>query len=166
MTQKNRRLINVAIIIFTACFAIVVAEIFTYNPRLFNLIPFFGQSKLAPLEESAFNVTTLLTGGMSDIEEQLGQPLEEQPATFSADVKTWRKTYQAEKNEIVVTYDVKTNQPVSFFIATDDPSGKTNDKERLLKLGELSENNPQYDVVFVKTAEDPNYFTGVKVIPK
>jgi hypothetical protein len=106
------------------------------------------------------------SGGMSDIEEQLGQPLEEQPATFSADVKTWRKTYQAEKNEIVVTYDVKTNQPVSFFIATDDPSGKTNDKERLLKLGELSENNPQYDVVFVKTAEDPNYFTGVKVIPK
>ncbi len=48
MTQKNRQLINVAIIIFTACIAIVVAEIFTYNPRLFNLIPFFGQSKLTP----------------------------------------------------------------------------------------------------------------------
>lgn len=166
MNKRSSKLKHILLIVLVMTAALGTGAVFTYNPRLFNLIPFLGKAELEPLESSAFNVPTLVAGGLSDIESQLGQPLEEQPATFSADVKTWRKTYLADKHEIVVTYDVKTNEPVSFFIATDDPSGRTNDKNRLLMLGELTENNPQYDVVFVKTAEDPNYFTGVKVIPK
>jgi len=80
-------------------------------------------------------------------------------------VKEWDMEFTKDGKDLLVTYNISSRQIVDFFISTDDPSGKTKDKDHLLEIGNLSESSNQYKVVFVPTLKDSSYFTGIKVIP-
>ncbi len=80
-------------------------------------------------------------------------------------VKEWDMEFTKDGKDLLVTYNIGSRQIVDFFISTDDPSGKTKDKDHLLEIGNLSESSGQYKVGFVPTLKDSSYFTGVKVIP-
>ena len=103
---------------------------------------------------------------LDELQKKLGPSLDTEPANLPSSMKTWRLTFRNGKQELIATYDRKTGEVTSLFLGTDDPSGKTTDKARLLTLGGVKEGASKYDVVYVKTAENPHYFTGIKIISK
>lgn len=114
-----------------------------------------------------FDVPALIGKDLKEIQAVLGTPQGIDPTALQIQtgVKEWDKTFVKDGHELLVTYTIASNKVVDFFIGTDDASGQTKDKARLLKLGNLNENDPKYKVEFVKTIKDPSYLTGVKVIP-
>lgn len=99
---------------------------------------------------------------LSEYQKETKEPTEEQ---IKLGVKEWDVAFEKDGKELMVTYIVDNKQVKEFFIGTDDPSGKTKDKDHLLEIGNLSESSGQYKVGFVSTLKDSSYFTGVKVIP-
>lgn len=90
------------------------------------------------------------------------EPTDEQ---IKLGVKEWDVSFEKDGKELLVTYIINNKKVKDFFISTDDPSGKTQNKNHLLEIGNLTDGSNRYDIEFVRTITDPSYFTGVKVIP-
>lgn len=128
-----------------------------------NLIP---TTALPPLTASAFSISDLVAQDIDGLQKKIGPSLDTEPENLPSSMKTWRLTFRNGKQELIATYDRKTGEVTSLFLPTDDPSGKTTDTKRLLKLGGVTEKANTYDVIYVKTAENPHYFTGIKILSK
>ena len=117
--------------------------------------------------KSTFDVPSLVEKDLDGVIALLGEPQGQDPTALQIQqgVKEWDKTFVKDNKELLVTYTISNRKVVDFFISTDDPSGITTDKENLLRIGNLSENDPRYTVEFVKAIKDPNSYTGVKAIP-
>lgn len=117
--------------------------------------------------KSTFDVPSLVGKDVDEVIATLGEPQGQDPTALQIQqgVKEWDKTFVKDGKELLVTYTISDRKIVDFFISTDDPSGVTTDKENLLVIGNLSENDPKYTVEFVKAIKDPDSYTGVKVIP-
>jgi len=152
----------------------------------FLLIIFLGVvGKNAPSEQSnsqtevkeqkeaklafVFDVPSLVGKNVDEIKKDLNsykkktsEPTSDQ---IKLGVKEWEVEFEKDGKSLLVTYDIATKKVKDFFVSSDDPSGKTKDKNHLLELGNLKENDSRYKVEFVKTLKDPSFFTGVKVSP-
>lgn len=126
-------------------------------------------SQLPVVKAATFDVPALLGKSLTQVKTTLGQPDVAPTPPAKYDGKDWEITWEKDGNDLMVSYDVKTLKVIDFFISTDDPSGKTKDTDRLLKIGNLMANDPRYQVKFVpvlKSYNDPGSYTGVTVTPK
>ncbi len=116
-----------------------------------------------------YDVPSLVEKNVDDIKTILlpykNKTLEPTAQQIALGAKEWDVEFTKDGKDLLVTYNINSRQIVDFFISTDDPSGKTKDKEHLLEIGNLSESSSQYKVSFVPTLKDSSYFTGIKVIP-
>lgn len=115
-----------------------------------------------------FDVPALMSKDIDGVKAVLGKSkgLEPNSEQVRLGVKEWDATFEKEGKELLVTYNIGTKQIKDFFISSDDPSGKTSNKNHLLELGNLKENDPTYKIEFVKALREPSSFTGIKVSPR
>jgi len=118
-----------------------------------------------------FDVPLLIGKNIDEIRKILGEPVEKEfieptQEQISLGATEWDNTFNKDGKDLLVTFGVKSRKAIEFFISTDDPSGKTQDKNHLLELGNLSENSDAYKVGFVKALKDTSSFTGVTATPK
>lgn len=104
-----------------------------------------------------------VTASLSPYQKKSADPTEQQ---IKLGAKTWDRTFEKDGKTLLVTYDILTKKIIDFFIDTDDPNGSTKDKNHLLALGGLKENDSKYKVEFVKAIKDPSVFTGIKITPQ
>lgn len=114
-----------------------------------------------------FDVPALIGKDITGVKAELGTPKDKEPTAqqINFGAKEWYLTFGKDDKELLVTYDIASGRIKDFFISTDDPSGKTKDKNHLLELGNINEGDSHYKIEFVKAIIDPSVFTGVKVIP-
>ncbi len=119
--------------------------------------------------QSTFNVPSLVGKNIDEVREILGQPIDKNPELSTEQkklgAKEWSNTFTKDGNELLVTFNSDSRKVTDFFISADDASGQTQDTARLLIMGNLKENDPAYQIEFIKVITDPSYYTGVKVIP-
>lgn len=127
-------------------------------------------SQLAPISEPVFDIPALVGKDMTEIKTIIGKPTgsysEPTQQQLALDPKTWSSEWDKDGQDLSIEYEVKTLKVIDFFISTDDPSGATKDIARLLKIGNLTKNDPRYAVDFVPAKGDPASYTGVKIVPK
>ncbi|OGL35703.1 hypothetical protein A3F65_01285 [Candidatus Saccharibacteria bacterium RIFCSPHIGHO2_12_FULL_47_16b] len=121
--------------------------------------------------QPVFNIPSLIGKNIDQIRETLGAPADGSRSDPTAEqsqfgLDEWDNTFKKEGIELLVTFNPATRVVIDFFVSTDDPSGATEDKDRLIEISGLSENADNYRVEFVRTIKDPNSFTGIKAIPK
>ncbi len=114
-----------------------------------------------------FDIPSLVGKDITGVKAALGTPKDKEPTAqqIKLGTKEWSLTFEKEGKELLVTYNTASGKITDYFIGTDDPSGKTKDKNHLLELGNINEGDSRYKVEFVKALKDPSVFTGVKVIP-
>ncbi|MCX6812781.1 MAG: hypothetical protein NTW79_04190 [Candidatus Berkelbacteria bacterium] len=124
-----------------------------------------------PAPKFIFDVPSLVGKNIDEVRTVLGSPADKtmtEPTKeqLSLGAAEWDNTFQKDGNDLLVTFDPTTRKIIDFFISTDDASGKTQDKNHLLEMGNLKENASNYKVDYVKTLKDSTSFTGVKATPK
>jgi hypothetical protein len=121
-----------------------------------------------PLPDPAFDVPSLVGKDIKGVEQTLGVPSEYTPPDSIQrpdNIREWDKSWEHDKHTLLVTYDLVTGKVIDFFIGTDDPSGASDDQDRLLALGNLQRGDLRYRVEFVPAMGHPDKYTGVKVVP-
>lgn len=133
---------------------------------------------VAQAPQYTFDIPSLFGKNIDEIRGILGQPtdqnIEAPKDTLDSQkqlgesyvMETWNNTFESNGLEMSVEFFIKDRSVQDFFVSANDPSGKTKDKQRLLLIGNLSENDPRYTVEFVKAKVDPSSFTGVVITPK
>ena len=116
----------------------------------------------------AFDIPSLLGKNIDQLRTVLGNPTDSQiePNGAQSNFETWDNTFKKGDYELLATYNPKTRVVEDLFLSTDDPSGQTKDKNRLLKQANVKEGSNLYKIEFVKTIKDPAYYTGIKVSQK
>ena len=116
-----------------------------------------------PTIKYVFDIPALVGKNIDEIRTILGEPndsrKEPTPEQLSIGIDQWSNAYKKEEKDLLITFNPKSRKIIDFFIASDDPSGQTQDKAHLLELGNLKENDPNYKIEFVKVIKDPNYYT-------
>lgn len=125
------------------------------------------EASAEPTINFTFDIPSLIDKNLDQIVAVLGNSTDPDPTAQQIKLANnrWSKTFKKDGKTILVNYKIVDKSIIDFFIDTDDPSGKTQDKNHLLQVGNLKENDPKYRVQFIKVVIDPNYYTGVKVIP-
>ncbi len=117
-----------------------------------------------------FDVPSLIGKNIDQVRQVLGQPIDGKQIEPTAQqlekgVTEWNNTWERGNVSLVITYNPTTRVITDYFVDTDDQSGVTKNKKRLLEEGNLSDNASNYRLEYVKAIKDPNSFTGVKIIP-
>jgi len=120
-----------------------------------------------PTVQPVFDVPALVGKDINGVQASLGTP-EEDDSRF-----VWpngddehQKNWTRQRVLLLATYHSRTSQIVDLFIGTDDPSGATDDKGKLLNQGNLQDGDPRYTIEFVHAGNSPDRYTGVKIIPR
>ena len=119
--------------------------------------------------EMLFDVPSLVNKNIDEIKEVLGKPSSDTEPTelqLKTGFEEWDKTFEKDGYELLITYNPKTRKVIDFFIATNDPSGKTKKYNDLLQVTNVEENSSIVIVEPVKTIQDPNFFTGIKIMKR
>ncbi len=115
-----------------------------------------------------FDVPSLIDLDIDAIIDTLGiptyntEPTEQQ---LKLGVEEWDKTYQKDGYELLITYNPQTRKVIDFFIPTNNSNGKTNNYNNLQEISNTL-NNSEISITPVKTLQDPNYYTGIKISKK
>ncbi|GEM_PF-2988690 len=162
-------------IVITVVFAIILLGYYgksdqsTKTPPIVNNVVQSTPSPTQVVQNYTYDIPSLVNKPLDEITTELEpyrqKTLEPNKAQIDAGVKDWEVSFKKNDKELLITYVIATKQIKDFFISSDDPSGKTNDKQHLLELGKLSETDPNYRIEYVKVLRDPSFFTGVKIIP-
>lgn len=162
-------------IVITVIFTIILLGYYgksdqsTQAPPVANNITQNTPSPTQVVQNYTFDVPSLVNKSLDEIITELEpykqKTLEPNKAQIDAGVKEWEVSFKKDNKELLVTYVISTKQIKDFFISSDDSSGSTKDKNHLLELGKLSENDPNYKIEYVKVLRDPASFTGIKIIP-
>lgn len=126
--------------------------------------------------EPAFDVPLLLGKNIDQIRTSLGQPTDKnieapantlaKQATLGKSMDTWSNTFESKGMKMSVEYYIKNRTVKDFFIEANDPSGATADKQVLMKIGNLKENDPRYLLRFVEAKTLPGKYTGLTITKK
>ena len=123
------------------------------------------QEKIA----AVFDVEALYGKNIDEIRTILGEPTDGEYTNPTAQqlalgTKEWSNSFEKDKYELLVTYDVASKKVIDFFVGTDDPSGATKDTKKLERILNL-ENSTNFIIEPVKALKDPSIYTGIKAIP-
>jgi hypothetical protein len=157
----------------TAFFAFVVILNITKNNKTATKSPTEAQSTEAQSTEKkldvVFDINALDGKNIDEIIKVLGNPTTNSEPTrlqLKDGVSEWDKSFKKDGYELLITYNPKTREVIDFFIGTKDPSGKTTDYKDLLQVTNVSEGSSKIIVEPVKTIQDPESFTGIKIKTK
>jgi hypothetical protein len=121
-------------------------------------------------DQFVFDVPALLTMNIDQVRETLGKPVDKDIEPSSQQLKLgateWYNEFDKDGRQLTVTYDPKTRATKDFFISASDAESSKADKQSLLGVGHLKENDANYSVDFVKVINDPKKITGVKIMAK
>ena len=67
---------------------------------------------------------------------------------------------------LLATFTKSTRKIDDFFVGCDSSTGACDDKEHLLQMGNLKEDDPRYQIEFVLGNVGPNLYNGVKAVPR
>lgn len=111
--------------------------------------------------ETVFDIPTLVGKNVDEIIAIIGQPKENSLPTEEQSKLTneWSIEFDKDGQTLLVEYNLKTKVVKDLFISGDN-------KDELLKIGNLKENNPKYSLEFVKQQTDPTKITGVTITKK
>lgn len=116
-----------------------------------------------PEVKVVYDIPSLFGKNIDQMKEGLGtpnivtEPTKEQLA--SGLTKEWEKSYKKDGEDLMITYFIKDRSVKDFFLSGED-------KNHLMKIGGLKENDPTYTLEFVKELKDPTKITGVIITPK
>jgi hypothetical protein len=163
----------IVIVLFAISFAIVM-----FSGLLIQKEPIPSPTPIPLIEKSTdlppakvkyvFDVPSFVGKDMTGLTKELGVPEGKNPtgAQIQKGVAEWSKTFTKDGEKLLVTYVVTTGKVVEFYLETNDPSGKTQDKKLLLEMVNAKEDDSLYSVEFVEDVSDSASFTGIKIIPK
>jgi hypothetical protein len=149
----------------TAFFVFVVIVNITNNNKTATKNPTEAQATEKKLDV-VFDIKALDGKNIDGIVKVLGDPTTNTEPTklqLKDGVSEWDKSFKKDGYELLITYNPKTREVIDFFIGTKDPSGKTTDYKDLLQVTNVSEVSSKIIVEPVKTIQDPESFTGIKI---
>ena len=177
--ELSRKRIGLLFGTFTLAFLILASltsdTTSTIKPKIENTQTSTPQPKQQTVKEKqqvipkyVFDVPSLVGKNIDGVKTVLGSSIDKEPTQqqMNLGIDEWSLTFRKDGKELLVTYNPKTKKIIDFFISTDDPSGKTKDKNHLMELGNLKESDPNYKLEFVKALKDSLSYTGVKAIPR
>lgn len=111
--------------------------------------------------KTVFDIPSLVGKNVDEIIAIIGQPKENSLPTEEQSKLTseWSIEFGKEGQTLLVEYNLKTKVVKDLFISGDN-------KEDLLKIGNLKENADSYTLDFVKQQTDPTKITGVTITKK
>ena len=111
--------------------------------------------------KTVFDIPSLVGKNADEIISIIGQPRENSLPTEEQSKLTseWSIEFDKEGQILLVEYNLKTKVVKDLFISGDN-------KEDLLKIGNLKENADNYALNFVKQQNDPTKITGVIITKK
>lgn len=157
MKEKNWFMKHKIITVILVIFVISIFNGMSKGPKA----PTTSQNIQKEETKTVFDVPALVGKNVDQIIATIGQPKENSlPNEQQAKTATeWSIEFGKDDQTLLVTYNVKTRTVVDLFISGEN-------KEKLLKIGNLKENADNYTLEFVKLQRDPSQITGVKVIKK
>ena len=148
-----------------ARWAIVLAAVVVLAPGCSTAPPAGREEGVATLRYT-FDVPSLVGKNVDEVRVALGpyaladEEADPTEAQISAGVTEWSNSFTKDGEELLVTYNVASRRVVDFFL-----SARTQDKDLLLRTGNLDPSSPRYRLEYVENLEDRSQITGVKVIP-
>lgn len=111
--------------------------------------------------KTVFDIPTLVGKSVDEIIGMIGQPKENSLPTEEQSKLTseWSIEFGKDGQTLLVEYNLKTKAVKDLFISGDN-------KDELLKIGNLNENDSKYSLEFVKQQNDPTKITGVVIRKK
>ncbi len=114
-----------------------------------------------------FDISDLLGKSIDDVVAKFGQPKSKYiPKGNTYDGDNPDMTFEKDKLQMIVTYDLKSKSVIDFFLPSANDHSNLNsieDKNIILNQLNLVDNSPNYEVKYVKALKDSNIFTGVIV---
>lgn len=116
--------------------------------------------------KTVFDIPSLVGKNVEEVVTLIGQPKkgsilaeEEIIKNLASKPDEWDFEIEKDGQKLLVTYNLKTRIVKDLFISGDN-------KENLLKIGNLKENADNYTLNFVKQQTDPTKITGVTITKK
>lgn len=108
-----------------------------------------------------FDIPSLVGKNIDEIIATIGEPDKNSlPTDEQAKITNeWSVEFTKENKILMVEYNLKSKVVKDLFISGDN-------KDELLTIGNLKENDPNYSLEFVKQQTDPTKITGVVVTKK
>ena len=120
--------------------------------------------------KAVYDVPSLIGKNIDEIRKVLGKPSDKEiePTKLQMKMKfdSWDNSFEKDGRTLLVTFNPQNRQVVDFFIETTDPSGSTSDYSELLKICNLTNDNPKYSIEPVQTIKDNTKYTGIKIVTK
>lgn len=113
----------------------------------------------------AFDIPALIGRNIDQVAAALGNGdgnNEREMASQGEDAATWSWT-NSDGHGLMAVYRISTRRVTSFLL--DSPVGPTQDTDYLYALGNLQRLATSYSSLPIPAADEPGYFTGVKVTP-
>jgi len=90
----------------------------------------------------------------------------EEPTKAQLNLLDWDWSFKKDGYELQITFYPKTRVVKEFFLATNDPSGRTSDYKKLLKIGNLVETDLKYKVEPFHPLDNKSVYTGILITKK
>ncbi|MBY0538285.1 hypothetical protein K2P47_02715 [Patescibacteria group bacterium] len=115
-----------------------------------------------------YDVPSLIGKNIDEVEVLIGEAertyepteLQEETGFISSE-----KTFVKNGEDLMISYNKDTREVIELFISSNDSSGANSDTDRLLQVGNLSQNESKYSVEFIPAMIDPSVYTGVLIKP-
>ena len=120
--------------------------------------------------KAVYDVPSLIGKNIDEIRKVLGKPSDKEiePTKLQMKMKfdSWDNSFEKDGRTLLVTFNPQNRQVVDFFIETTDPIGSTSDYSELLKICNVTNDNPKYSIEPVPTIKDNTKYTGIKIVTK
>ena len=108
-----------------------------------------------------FNVPALIGKNIDEIRNTLGPPPKD---TIESQSSIGTDLYYNEDQMLLVTFKKRSRKVVDFFCGTPNPTGLTDDYSDIMKICNVSKNNPNYIIIPVIASNDNTKYTGIRIM--
>ncbi len=174
ITKKELTRKRIGLTSFGAMFVFLVLVGITHNTN--TQAPTPAQSASTPVATQVFDIPNLIGKNLEEIRAIFGTPSYDGEPTATrvqfSDDRTWDKTWSKEGYSLTATYNIDNGKVTELFLGSDSDASLVvfRNKENILKVGNLSENDNKYSLEFVKLKailgnpnKPPEGYTGVIV---
>ena len=114
-----------------------------------------------------FDIHSLIGKNVYEVSKILGSPVSKESIKHQAGlgIPEWVLNFKKDGNELFVTYKVKTKKVCEYYLAFDESSGLTKDRDYLIEIANLKVGDPRYKIRYPRSIKKPTHYVGVRVIP-
>jgi hypothetical protein len=119
------------------------------------------------VEQSVFDVPSLLGKNIDEVQDVLGSPtLYFEPKENQLINGEWDMTFKKDNFDLFVTYDYNTKIVKDFFVSANDEIYENRDKDQMMRITNTRKRDDRYSVSFIPAMQDASRFTGILITPK